>query len=119
MSVEDMSTTVSRRFGTKTFRHPLKKPVRHQESSVSRQIGTRTNQHRIFFQTNVISFFKIKSKKVKKNNPINDRLNAIKTVKDCIPFSFQCQKFPRFYYSKFHFENWGQEIWSVYACTPM
>jgi hypothetical protein len=29
------------------------------------------------------------------------------------------QKVSRFYYSKFHFENWGQEIWSVYACTPM
>jgi len=57
----------TRQFGTKTFRHLLKKTVRHRESLVSRQIGTRTNQHRIFFQTNVISFFKIKSKKVKKN----------------------------------------------------
>jgi len=39
--------------GNKTVRHPLKKTVRHQDSSVSRQIGTRTNRHRIFFQTNV------------------------------------------------------------------
>ena len=54
-------------FGTNTFRHPLKKTVRHQESLVLRQIGTRTKRHRIFFQTNMISFFKIKSKKVKKN----------------------------------------------------
>ena len=38
--------------GIKTFWHPLKK----------------TNRHRIFFQTNVISFFKIKSKKVKKKH---------------------------------------------------
>ena len=45
---------VTRQFGTKTFRH--------QDSSVSRQIGTRTNRHCIFFQTNVISFFKNKIK---------------------------------------------------------
>ena len=36
------------------------------DSSAPRKFGTRTNRHRIFFQTNVISFFKIKSKKVKK-----------------------------------------------------
>jgi len=49
------------------------------DSWAPRKFGIRTNRHRIFFQTNVITFFKIKSTKVKKNPPINDRLNAIKT----------------------------------------
>ena len=62
------ASSVSRCFGTKTFQHPLKKPVRHQEGSVSRQIGTRTNRHRIFSQTNMISFSKIKSRKVEKKH---------------------------------------------------
>ena len=35
-----VETSETRQFGTKTFRHPLKKTVRHQESSVSGQIGT-------------------------------------------------------------------------------
>ena len=38
-----------------------------QDSSAPRKFGIRTNRHRIFFQTNVITFYKIKSTKVKKN----------------------------------------------------
>ena len=33
------------------------------DSSAPRMFGIRTNRHRIFFQTNVITFFKIKSTK--------------------------------------------------------
>jgi hypothetical protein len=36
------------------------------DSSAPRKFGIRTNRHRIFFQTNVITFFKIKSTKVEK-----------------------------------------------------
>ena len=36
------------------------------DSSAPRKFGIRTNRHRIFFQTNVIIFSKIKSTKVKK-----------------------------------------------------
>ena len=59
--------TETRQFGTKTFRNPLKKTVRHQDISAPRKFGIKTNRHRIFFQTNVITFFKIKSTEVKKN----------------------------------------------------
>ena len=38
------------------------------DSSAPRKFGIRTNRHRIFFQTNVITFFKIKSTKVKKKH---------------------------------------------------
>ena len=34
------------------------------ESSAPRKFGIRTNRHRIFVQTNVITFFKLKSTKV-------------------------------------------------------
>ena len=75
-----------RNFGKQDSSAPVEKDSsapRHfgtveKESSAPRKFGIRTNRHRIFFQTNVITFFKIKSTKVKKK-PINDRLNAIKT----------------------------------------
>ena len=38
------------------------------DSSAPKKFGIRTNQHRIFFQTNVITFYKIKSTKVKKTH---------------------------------------------------
>ena len=52
--------------GNKTVRHQdISAPV-EKDSSASRKFGIRTNRHRIFFQTNVITFSKIKSTKVKK-----------------------------------------------------
>ena len=48
--------------GNKTVRHPLKKTVQHQDSSGT--VEKVSNRHRIFFQTNVITFFKIKSTKI-------------------------------------------------------
>ena len=45
--------------------------------------------------------------------------------KDCVPLFHSnvkpmenLRKIPWLYYSKFHFGNWGQEIWNIYACTP-
>ena len=80
--VSSKSRTVQYR-RNKTVRHPLKKTVRHplkktvrapveKDSSAPRHFGTRwkkvSNLHRIFFQTIVITFFKIKSTKIKKNH---------------------------------------------------
>ena len=66
--------------GNKTVRHkdisaPVEKDSsapRHfgtveKDSSAPRKFGIKKNQHHIFFQTNVITFSKIKSTKNKKN----------------------------------------------------
>ena len=57
-------------YGNKTVRHQDNSAPIEKDSSTPRQIGTRTNRHHIFFQTSVISFFKIKLKKVKCNQNI-------------------------------------------------
>ena len=77
-----------------------------------RQFGTKTIRHRIFFQTNVISFFEIKSKKVKKKTSmIISMIVQMQSRLLRIVFLFHSnvnpmdnfQKVSRFYYSKFHF----------------
>ena len=60
-------SSAPRHFGTRWKRQFGTKTVRHQDISAPRKFGIRTNRHSIFFQTNVITFFKIKSTEVKKN----------------------------------------------------
>jgi hypothetical protein len=63
-------SSAPRHFGTRWKRQFDTKTVRHQNISAPRKFGIRTNRHRIFFQTNVITFFKIKSTEVKKTSMI-------------------------------------------------
>jgi hypothetical protein len=79
-SYRKQDSSAPRLFGTveKDSSAPRHFGTIEKDSSAPRKFGIRTNRHRIFFQTKVIIFSKIKSTKVKKNN-INDRLNAIKT----------------------------------------
>jgi hypothetical protein len=58
--IRNFYTRWKRQFGTKTFRYRWKKV---------------SNRHRIFFQTNVITFFKIKSTKIKKKHQWSFKCN--------------------------------------------
>jgi hypothetical protein len=68
-------------YGNKTVRHQdITAPV-EKDSSAPRKFDIRTNRHRIFFQTNAITFFKIKSTKVKKNHQWSFKCNQNTGVK--------------------------------------
>ena len=60
---------VTRQFGTKTFRHPLKKTVRYQDKSPPHFLSNIPAPHFLSNIRDLIAFKKIKSKKVIKKNP--------------------------------------------------